>query len=587
MARILLQFIEIMVHRASRAFVATLGAAALLLSASVPAGAQRIADEKLFKQSLEAAYQALRVYGPYENDAELRRVTRIGYQLAQVSAFEDYPFTFHLIDMPVPNAFALPGGQIFLTRGMLKMGLTDDELAGLLGHEIAHVVEKHGIRTQKRARLLSILGQALVIGVLANEVGRDDDRNDRYYDPYGSRGSDSASRIQGAAAASLVTSELLMRSYSREFEDEADATGQRLAAIAGYSPDGTGSLMNKMSVHIPQDKEYGYWRTHPFFDQRVDHAAVRGELLEVAPAAPDSTLLRAATQRTLLAWAESQELPPETLDYVRTIALQTWPRGTAADEIRLAKLHELRDAEAEKPELAQAFAQLIADYRREVEDLRELSPESALIAALELEIGGFEKRRQGLFDRALEVLAGGVHETEFLETFLANYPQSPQVAVVALELGEAYSRLGRHSEAVDQYLAATEQAPESKSGVRARRGLHVLAGRLDDLAALERLAVQPDHEIAERAAGRLEIQASSFEQLEDGAAYLDAYPDGGHATTVTSRLNSLADDLYGEVVLYQTVGDAVQAVSGIQRILAFAPFSPAADRLRRQMILES
>lgn len=569
-----------------RAPIAAATALAAVLQVS-PLGAQLISDEKLFGQSFEAARQALEFYGAYENDSELRRVTDMGFELAEVSAFRDYPFTFHLIDMPVPNAFALPGGQIFLTRGMLKMGLTDDELAGLLGHEIAHVIENHGLRTQKRARLLNVLGQALVIGVLVNEVTRDrEQRNDGYYDPYGGS-SDRGSRVQGAAAASLVTSELLLRGYSREFEDEADSTGQRLAALAGYSPTGTASLMNKMSVHIPQDKEYGYWSTHPFFDQRVQHAEARGALLQVADQHTDARVFRAKTQRVLLDWAEAQKLEPEALDYARTVALHTWPQGEAADGIRLTKLHELRDLETEKKPLARDFSTLIASYQREIDDVRDLTPESPLIAKLEAEVGDFRERRANLYEQAARVLEGKVYETEFMETFLSNYPESSEVPRLDLELGEAYSRLGRHKEAVDHYLHAATVAPESEAGQRARRGLSLLASRLRDLAALERLSSETDPAIAESAAKRLSELASKFDRLEDGAAYLDAFPDGPHAIAITARLNHLADDLYGEVVLYQTVGDAAQAVTGIQRILAHAPFSPAAERLRQRMEVAS
>lgn len=558
-----------------------------MVSPTAPVGAQAIVDEDLFGQSFEAAHQAVKFYGLYENDVELRRMTEIGFQLVEVSGFEDYPFTFHLVDMPVPNAFALPGGQIFLTRGMLKMGLTDDELAGLLGHEIAHVIEKHGIRTQKRARLLNVLGQALVIGVLANEVSRDRPQsNEGYIDPYGGTNS-SASRVQGAAAASLVTSELLLRSYSREFEDEADATGQRLAARAGYDPDGTASLMNKMQVHIPQSKEYGYWSTHPFFDQRVQHAESRSDLITVAPGTTDAALLRATTQRTLLDWIDAQEdLSDEARDYGRTVALHTWPQGDAADAIRLAKLHELRDREFDEKPLAQDLTALIADYRREVDDVRSLTPESPLLATLRREIAEFEERRAARYDEAVAVLAGGVYEIDFMETFLSNYPDSAEAARLGLELGEAYSRLGRHKEAVEHYLRSASADEASEPSARARRGLTVLASRLRDLPALERLSGEDDPAIADRAAQRLRELASKFERVEEGAAYLEAFPDGEHADAVTRRINHLADNLYGEVVLYQTVGDAAQAVSGIQRILTYAPFSPAADRLRRKMILE-
>ena len=105
-------------------------------------------------------------YGGYDNPTELARVNRIGYELAQQSDFQKFPFTFGLVDMPVPNAFALPGGQIFVTRGMLDLGLDDDMLAALLGHEIGHVTLEHYKRMQRKATLLNVLGNLLVVGVM-------------------------------------------------------------------------------------------------------------------------------------------------------------------------------------------------------------------------------------------------------------------------------------------------------------------------------------------------------------------------------------------------------------------------------------
>lgn len=582
MARILLQWFRVM----RKATPGPLCAVLLWTAGSAPAGAQQIANPQLFAQSFEAAHQALRAYGEYENDAELRRVTDIGYRLATASGYQDYPFTFHLMEMPVPNAFALPGGQIFVTRGMLDMGLTDDELATLLGHEIGHVVEQHGIRTQKKARLLNILGQALVIGVLANEVSRSrESRNEPYHDPYSGAGR--GANVQGAAAASMVTAELLLRGYSREFEDEADTTGQRLAALAGFDPMGTAQLMNKMSVHIPQDKEYGYWNTHPFFDDRVEHARVRAGLMKISDKELEVAGWRATTQRTLLDWSEEQALEPDALDYLETVALHAWPLGDAADAIRLDKLHVFREIQTQRPALSRDYTHLIAVYQREIEDLRELTPESPLIATLEGEVAEFEERRESLYEQARSVLAGTVYETDFLETFRSNYPDAPEASQAALQLGESYSRLGRHREAVECFLAAWTAAPDSSAGQSARRGMKVLATRLDDLAALERLAGDDDGEIAGPARERLAGLAGSFSRMELGAAYLDQFPAGEHVEAVTARLNHLADDTYGEVVLHQTVGNAAQAVTGIQRILAYAPFSPAANRLRQQMVLNS
>ncbi|MCB1007640.1 MAG: hypothetical protein KDB94_01970, partial [Acidobacteria bacterium] len=90
---------------------------ALLAAASVPppARAETPLDLDLFGKSLEAAVEALRVYGVWENPEALHRVADIGYRVAAESGFTGFPISFYLIDMPEPNAFALPAGQIFVT----------------------------------------------------------------------------------------------------------------------------------------------------------------------------------------------------------------------------------------------------------------------------------------------------------------------------------------------------------------------------------------------------------------------------------------------------------------------------------------
>ena len=117
-------------------------------------------------KSAEAAAEALAVYGTWDDRAATERVQRIGYSLARHSNFEKYPFSFFVVDMAIPNAFALPAGHIFVTRGMLDLGLDDDMLAGVLGHEVAHVTREHFLKMRRRATLLQVLSQVLTVGVM-------------------------------------------------------------------------------------------------------------------------------------------------------------------------------------------------------------------------------------------------------------------------------------------------------------------------------------------------------------------------------------------------------------------------------------
>ena len=124
--------------------VLCLSTLALALSIQ-PSSGQEVSNPDLFKKTLDAAHQAVKYYGNYDRPEELRRVADIGYRIAQEARFSKFPFTFYLVEMPEPNAFALPGGQIFVTRGMLDLGLSDDMLAGLLGHEIG----RFNVRSKK------------------------------------------------------------------------------------------------------------------------------------------------------------------------------------------------------------------------------------------------------------------------------------------------------------------------------------------------------------------------------------------------------------------------------------------------------
>ena len=546
--------------------------------------AQTISNPDLFAKSAQAAAEVVAQYGKYDNAAELARVNRIGYELAQQSDFQKLPFTFNLADMPVPNAFALPGGQIFITRGLLDLGLDDDMLAAVLGHELSHVTLEHYKRMQRKATLLQVLGSLLVVGVMLDQGNNTRDPNIPY-DPRGER-DPAADRVQGAAATSLVLGELLLRSYSREHEDEADAEGQRLAALAGYDPGGAQKVWELMNNRMPQLREYGYLQTHPFAEERIRAAQARKETWKPQPKKP-ADAYRERTQAVLMTYKDKQKPEPPVVEFLEQASLATWPQGKVAESLRLDKLHKLREAELAKPVLSRDYASVVRSYREEVGAVRSVDPKSDLLPTLESEISDLEAKRKELYPRAVEVLGGGVYETSFLISFLSNFPDATQAPEVALALGDAYSRLGNQTEAVTRYLAAWETAPNSPEGKRARAGLRNLAPNLKELAALEQLATQDrDPEIRKIAGERLATMVKTYDDVANGAEYLRRFPEGPHVADVMSRLNVLADNLYAEVVLYQRMGDAVKAVERINKILTHAPLSPAAEKLRDRAVLD-
>ncbi len=567
------------------------GAAVLVLLLAVLATptavrAQRISNPDLFAKSLAAAQEAVDEYGIWKDPATLRRVADIGYRVAASSNYTDFPFSFHLIEMREPNAFSLPGGQVFISRGIMELGLDDDELAALLGHEMAHVILGHGMKMQRRANLLNVLAQAALVGVILADRGNQPTQGVPTYGPGPESTSyNSGARIQGAAAASLILSELLLRSYSREFEDQADEEGQRMAAAAGFAANGGERLFALMQSRLPQSHEYGYWRTHPFFDERVTAAAARSRLL--TPGTPHSDqAYRAATQATLLGFEPKQGDKQEAEKrLLATSALTAWPQGETAERLRLEKLHRLRDGELARAELSRDYGTLVTAYDEQLAEVRGLTPQSPFVAKLEGESANLRHDADALYPRAQEVMAAGVYQTEFLESFLSNYPQAPEAPKAAFELANAYSRTGRSGDAVERYLTAWHADPKGSLGERSIAGLRTLALVVTDLVALQQLADQPDPELQKAAGARLAQLAGTYHDLAEGADYLHHFPTGAYADKVATHLDQLAEELYGEVVLYQGVGDTLKALDRIQQILTHAPLSHAADRLRERAVL--
>jgi Zn-dependent protease with chaperone function/outer membrane protein assembly factor BamD (BamD/ComL family) len=566
--------------------VTALGAGTSPLAAQTPNPGD-VANANLFENSLEAARQAYRAYGSPEPREGLDRVVRIGYELAQKTRFTEFPFSFYLVDMPVPNAFALPGGQIFVTRGMMDLGLDDDMLACLLGHEISHVTEHHGTRMQKRATLVGLLSQALIIGAIAGAKNNRTSPTDPY-SAYGIQTDNSRGDIiQGTAAVSLVLGQLLLLSYSREYETEADDEGQRLAAAAGYDPAGAQSLWRTMLERIPLTKAYGYWRTHPFEDSRMRSAEERSKYLKIMPKV-DADAYRATTQDRLLTFAARPKVKPELTRWVEETSLWIWPKGPAADGLRMKELHLERDEIMKNAELSRDYGRLIEDYEDHLATVVELTPESPFLATAGKELEDLRAEVRDLYPKAEKVLQGGIYETAFLEGFRSNYPDSPEAHKAALALGLAYSRLRQPAEAVEQFIAVLRRAPGSEEAAQARTGLRNLTEFLDNLVALEKLnRMDGDPELQSLAGKRLDTVATRYDDLVNGADYLKKYPKGGHADPVTERLNTLAQKLYTEVLVYQGVGDHAKALERMNRILAYAPLSPAADQLRERTTLDT
>ena len=178
--------------------------------------------------------------GLVEDEALNRYVRRVALRLLRHATPRPFDWEFKIVDQHVPNAFALPGGKIYVSRGLLALATSEDELAAVLGHEITHATERHAAARIEYAKRLN----PFTIGLL---------------------------RLARIAA------------YGRHHERDADRGGQLLAAKAGYDPRGIATFLRKLDAaeryEIGWSRLPSFFATHPTSPERAAIASDRANAL--------------------------------------------------------------------------------------------------------------------------------------------------------------------------------------------------------------------------------------------------------------------------------------------------------------------
>ena len=210
-----------------------------------------ITPEQEVALGLQAAPEMAQQFGGLDPDnAAQARVDQIGERLVSQSAASQTPyrFEFHVLDDPQTiNAFALPGGQVFITEGLLRRLQSDGQVAGVLGHEIGHVVARHGAEHIAKQQLTQGLTGAAVLAT---------------YDP-----SDPSSR--GSAAVAAMIGQLVTMRFGRQDELESDRLGVRFTAESRYVPRSMRALMKILSESSEGNRPPEFFSTHPNPENRI------------------------------------------------------------------------------------------------------------------------------------------------------------------------------------------------------------------------------------------------------------------------------------------------------------------------------
>jgi predicted Zn-dependent protease len=190
-------------------------------------------------------------YGGVYHDSKLEQtLARIVGRVVAASDKPDQSYRITILNSPSVNAFALPGGYLYVTRGLLALANDSSEVAAVLAHEMAHVTADHAMARQNKARTAVIVGR-VVADVLDDDAGQ----------------------------LALASSQRSLASFSRQQELEADAIGVKTIGRAGYDPFAASRFLTAMSRYAAyrsglsmQDKRPDFLASHPSTPERIDFA---------------------------------------------------------------------------------------------------------------------------------------------------------------------------------------------------------------------------------------------------------------------------------------------------------------------------
>jgi len=197
---------------------------------------------------------------PIINDPEANRyINLLGDSIARLTSRTDIPdWHFYIVDSKEVNAFAVPGGFVYVNRGLIERTQRMDQLAGVLGHEIGHVVRRHSIKQmqQQQGANIGVTLACILTRICDNQAGQ------------------AAIQVGGTA---------LFAKFSRADEAEADAEGIKNVVRAGISPNGIPEMFEILIAERQSNPSAveGWFATHPLEEDRI--AATRAQIAQISP----------------------------------------------------------------------------------------------------------------------------------------------------------------------------------------------------------------------------------------------------------------------------------------------------------------
>jgi predicted Zn-dependent protease len=553
-------------------------------------------------EGLQVAMSLAHSIGVVDSTEWTARLNDIGYRVAAATGDEKTPYSFAVLDLDEPNALALPGGFVFVTRAMMKMDLADDELAHLLGHEISHVRQRHFERAARLNAVLSLAQAAVTMGVLMSaRNGGSTQRASVSEDPglrnnwaVGMTGTEAV--VQASALFGSVLQALFERGYSRSLELEADEAGERLAVRAGYTSEAGVGLLTKLRARSFEGRRYSYWRTHPFFDERVARARARAARHTTLQAAGDDTAFR---ERIAVFFASSAGLVHEEDQalFLYRRALQCEPRRLASQMAALQLVRFKRQRDEREMALRHGYGGLIASYDSLIARAERDDPQWAQLPSAREERDALDRERADEHGAYLTAIAHRDVPTDVLEHFIENFPADSLRVEASYRLGVHYALAEKPSEAVARLVPLAEGGGAWADSALAAllRTIPALKEMTDccrlvgDSTATDSARVK----LAAVASRRLDELTDADLSLEQGSRFLAACPESPWTPRVREKMAAKAAEAYRNGRVQEGMHRYQEALDAYYSVLAYAPDTSSAadaqeaiDRLHRAPVEE-
>jgi len=528
-----------------------------------------LTENKRFKLGLAVSVKIEQHFPLCTDKEKILRVNRIGMRLVSQMKDLKYPYNFTVIEKEDVNAFAIPGGFVYITSGLLDLDFADSEIAFILGHEMTHIEADHAMKQQKVASLTSLILTGLAM-YASSGPSQEDPRLAR---------SEAAAKSTALALSGAVVT----RGYSRVHEREADFWGRIYAARAGYSPEAAETALERIDAYKQQrpDLLQSLLMTHPYILERIEEA--KESIPSFPKETPSEEEIARTSQKIQTAFFQKatyyHQKKIEGLPFILyRRAWQVCPEGDYADNAQFQLMQEWE-------KLLKKEGRYLIDYYilvKEYESLQEKFPQSDIKEEINKKLAELRTK----FAENYQWYRGNLTKEgsiKFYRNFLRLFPESDLREEVRYKLAQKYYEAGKYNQGFQEFLVLIKEASDTPWGEKSRQKITTSLDKVDNILLLQEfLELSFPAPLKQKAEAKLAESIPKAENLEMLASFKEKYPENTHQKDIEERINHLASQLFIDGRSQELSGNWKKAVDIYRKILKFAPKSSSADKVRRR-----